>query len=692
MGTVAYMSPEQACAEALDQRTDIWSLGVVLYEMLSGKLPFRGEYDQVVLYSILHKDPESIAGLRSSIPLDFEAVVKKCLKKEREERYQNVAELKEDLERLKHDLKPQKISLPGKKTKALRPFPKLLRKILLPLAVLVLALVLILFFPPSRHLIKNWTGFEIRPSEKKLAVLPFSVVGGDSATRAFCDGLVASLTRNLLQLRQFERGLWVVPGQEVNKRGTVSASEAKRLFKVDWSLSGSMQRFGDVVRLTLTLIDSRNLRQEKSLDITEHIGNIVALQEGLVINVAKMLGIEPEPKARQLLFAGGTTVPDAFELYLQACGNLALNEKLDSLDAAINLFEQAIEKDPNYALSYAGLAETFWHKYKLTKNADFVEEAQSACNQAIQINAFLTSVYTLLGTIYREEGQYEEAIREFELAINIDPADFDAQLKLALTLEESGNLKEAEKNYRKAIKLSPDYWEGYNNLGVFYYLRGRYQEAEKMFRKATEWMPENVLAYNNLISIYYLLGRMESARAVFEKSIAIKPNAAAYSNMGTIDFYQGRYADAMIMYEEAINLGESDFVIWGNLADSYRYTPGYSEKAKGAYQKAIQLAEGLLSTQQANANLHSSLALYYVKSGEGEKALIEVSRARQIAPDDLTILFKSILVLELTDQREQALDALEEYMNRGGSLEEIRQDPDLSGLRTDLRFQQIILK
>lgn len=690
MGTVAYMSPEQAYGETVDHRTDIWSLGTVLYETLTGQTPFKGEYQQVVLHSILNKNPQPITSLRSGVPLELEGIVNKCLEKDPSERYQTVADLIADLKRLKRDMTTGKAAILTTTAPAPHPLPQLLRKIVLPIGAVVLALLFLLVLPSTRRVVENWLGFEIIPTEKRLVILPLTVVGGDSSQLVFCEGLVETLISQLTRLEQFQRSLWVLPYMDVSEFEITSPSEAQRIFRVTLVLRGSFKRIGDMFSLSLKLVDTKTLRELNSLTITDHIANISTLQEDVAIKLVDMLGVELQPQIRHVLSAGGTTIPGAYESYLQGLGYMIRAEKEENLDYAISLFEQTIRQDPHYALAYAELGKAYWQKYKLTKESDFVEKAQSSCKRAIKISDRLAPVHVTLGIIYRETGEYEEAFKEFQHALKLDLESYDAYIGLAITYAKDEKPTEAEESYKKLIRLKPSYWRAYSHLGNFYYRLGHNAEAEKMFRHSTELMTENVLDCNNLIAIYYLLGQNDSATAMFEKSIAIKPNADAYSNMGSIYFFQRRYADALVLYEEAVALGENDYTILGNLADSYRYTPGYSEKAQEAYKRAIQLAEEKLEIAPRYAQLRSSLAVYYAKLADRKNALAEISKARKLAPKDVPILLNRILVFELVNKRDQAIQALQEYIELGGSPEEVRNHPDLSGLRTDPRFQQLI--
>ncbi len=690
MGTVTYMSPEQALGETVDHRTDIWSLGIVLFEMLTGQVPFKGEYDQVVLNSILNRSPQPITGLRSGIPLELEAIVNKCLEKDPTERYQTAADVKADLKRLKRDMTAGKTGVPSATTAAPHPFSKILRKTALPLGAIILVLLLLLILPSTRRVVENWLGFEIISTEKHLAVLPFTIIGGDEADKAFCDGLVETLASKLTRLEQFQKSLWVVPFSDVRESRITSPSDVRRVFRVPLALKGSFKRIGDMVSLTLKLVDTKTQRELKSQPITDHIANISTLQDSVVINLAEMLDIELQPQALSVLTAGGSTIPRAYEFYLQGRGYMLHYEKEDKLDTAISLFKRAIEQDPYYALAYAGLGKAYWRKYNNTKDSDLLKKAQSSCHSAIEINDRLAPVHVTLGIIYGEKGQYEDVIKESQQALLLDPVNFGALRELAEAYENLAKLEKAEATYKKAIDLKPSYWTGYSLLGYFYYHQGRNAEAEKMYRRSTELMTENILDYNNLIAVYHQLGQKDLAIAMFEKSIAIKPDSAAYSNMGFNYFIHGLYADAMAMYEEAIALGENDYVIWANLADSYRYTPGLQGKAQEAYQHAIQLAEKELEINPRDASLHSSLAVNYAKARDHKNALDEISKARKMAPSDVPILFDYVLVLEIVNQRDHAIQALQEYIERGGSMEEIRNHPDLSGLRADPRYQQLI--
>jgi serine/threonine-protein kinase len=211
-----------------------------------------------------------------------------------------------------------------------------------------------------------------------------------------------------------------------------------------------------------------------------------------------------------------------------------------------------------------------------------------------------------------------------------------------------------------------------------------------MWCRVIELTPDNVRGYSNLGALYSTMGRNELAIAMLKKSFEIKPTSTAASNLGYIYFYQDKYAYAMTMFEKAIELGKNDYVSWGNLADTYRYTPGYQEKAEQAYQRAIQLSEKELEINPKDSEILSKLAHYYALSGEYKKALDKNAKARKLAPNNVEVLRKAVFVFELTNQRDQALQALEEYIRRGGSMEEIRKDPDLSKLRKDPRYQQLV--
>lgn len=683
LGTVAYMSPEQARGGKVDFRTDIWSLGVVFYEMLTGELPFRGEYEQAVIYSILNVDPDPIAG----IPLECERIVNCCLKKDSEKRYSSTADLQEDLKLLEQEVSSGKVPARKKKTAAPRPLPKLLRKPAVLIGGVILALLMVFVFLFRRQTVKEWLGFD----EKSLAVLPFTVVGGDSTDQIFCDGLVGTFTDKLIQLERFKKSLWIVPASEVTDNEINSPSDARRVFKsVKIVITGIIRRMGDMIVLKSSLVDTKTLRQIDLLEFTDHIANISIWQNEVIYKLAQILDVELNPETQRILSAGETTVPAAFEHYVNGQGFKQHFERGDNLDAAINLFKQAVEIDTLYALAYLALGQAYQLKFENTKNADFSEFVISACQRAIQINDQSFPAYILLGKAYRAMGKYEDAIEEFRHILQNDPDNYDATRYLAIALEETGNLEKAEAIYKQAIQLRKSYWGSYDDLGVFYHYDSRNREAERMFHQATELMSEDIFAYRNLIVIYFTLGKSNLAREMFDRAIAIKQDAVAYSNMGTVDFFEGLYANAVTMYEEAIKLGEEDYTIFGNLADSYRYTIGNTEKTRRAYKEAARLTEKELEIYPEDAILRSQLARYYAILSHYKDAVTEITKAKNMAPNSSSVLRRCVLVFELANRREDALQALSEYIILGGAMEEIDKDPDLAGLRVDPRYRQLI--
>lgn len=690
MGTVAYMSPEQASGEGVDHRTDIWALGVVLYEMLTGSLPFKGDYEQAVVFSILNEDPVPMRDVLTNVPLELDKIANKCLEKDPNQRYQNVSELLADMRGVASDMGLVPSTKPATQAHAQYPRLRLNRKLTGVLAGALTVLLLFLLLSTGWQRVKNWLGFMGEPAEKHLLVLPFTNIGDEPGNQAFCDGLVETLTSKLTQLEQFHGPLWVVPASEVRQSGIGSASGARRLFGVNLVVTGSVQRMADRFRLTLNLVDAKSLRQIGSSVIDGDISNVSILQDDSVLKIAKMLNVELEPQTRRVLTAGGTTVPGAYEFYLKGRGYLQRYEKEKNIDTAIQLFELAIDHDSLYALAYAGLGEAYWRKFEVSKDAQWVERALTNCERAVELNDLLAPVNVTLGLIRTGTGRYKEAIKEFQRALTVDPVNADAYRGMAKAYEAQGRLGEAEMTYEKAIELKPDYWAGYNDLGIFYYRHGRYEDAIKQFQQVIELIPLNTRGYRNLGGIYFYLRRMKEAIQMFKRSLEIEPNYPAYSNLATAYYYKGQYEDAARMYEKALELNDQDHIVWGNLASAYYWTPGEREKAHETYQRAAELAEEIRKVNPRDPEVLTDLAGYYSMTGDSGKAMSLLRQVVDMRPEDLKVMFHIGSSYEKLGKRELALEWIGKALENGYSLAEIERSPSLKELRADARFQLLL--
>jgi len=712
MGTVYYISPEQALGKEADPRSDIWSLAVVLYEMLTGRLPFSGESPAAVLYAIIHAEPAPIDQLNPGLATTLLACLGRMLAKKPQERYQGAKELQLDLEKIRAEMKTEgtevlrfereerRFSLAGivrflnpkKIIGARRRSPK--RRALIAAALLALTglSVFFLLHPNGRNLLRRGLGLAGVPEIKHMAVLPLLVIGGDSTSQTFSDGLVETLTSKLTQIEQSERSMWIVPASELRSSGIDSPSRARKALGVNLVITGSLQQNSNSVRLILNLIDATAMRQLRSAVITETNTIGADFQDRAAAEVARMLDLELKPAIRSRLTAGGTSRPKANEFYLQGRGLLQRYEQQENLDAAIGLFQKAVQEDGDFALAFAGLGEAYWRKYELTKNPDLVQEAQANCQRALKLNGNLVPVQITLGIIDRGQGNYQEAIISFKKALALDPVNSEALLELAIAYEGQGKPAAAEATYLRTIKLKPNYWAAINNLGFFYYFNGRLQEAETMWRQVTKLTPDNIRGYNNLGVVYQYQGKINLARQMFEKSLTIRANADAYSNLGTIYFFEKRYREAAAMYEAGIAMGRNDYLIWGNLGDAYRYLPDLNNKVREAFQTAIKLANEQLQVNPSDAHLHSSLAVFYAKTNQTIHALDETARAVKITENNLSVLFNTALVYELANMRHQALITLKKYLALSGPEQAVDQEPLFSNLRRNSDYTSLLIE
>jgi tetratricopeptide (TPR) repeat protein len=686
VGTLAYMSPEQIQGKKLDQRSDIFSFGVVLFQMLVGQPPFKGTSDFGLMYEIVHGPTPSVVDKHSGIPPGLQRILGTMLEKDVDRRYRTSEDLLEDLKQVTREWESG--VAPPSSPPPRGPAPRKWRWLAGSALVGLLAVLGVLGWIAARSpYISEW--FSGVPAEKKIAVLPFLNVGGAGDTQALCDGIMEALTSELTQLEQFHGSLWVVPSTEVRRERLVSAAGARRVLGANLVISGSLQRDSQHVHLTASLVDAGTLRQLSSRTIEKPFAEFADLQESVVREIAKMLDLELGSQERQILAAGQPKAAGAYDLYLQAQGYLQRRNVAD-LDRAIDLFERAVAQDPNYVLAYAGLGEAYWKKYRATSDSHWVELAERNCNRALALNDHLAPVYVALGIVQEGTGKHEDAIRTFQRALELDPINASAHSELGNSYLAMGKLEEAESIYKKAAQLRPNDFTSMDDLGLFYYGRGRAKDAIKIFQRMTELVPDNSSGYTNLGAVYWMDAQYDNAAISYEKSLALRPTASAYSSLGTVYFFLDRCPEAVPLMEKATEILPKNDQVWANLGDVYGCSPSGKEKAAQAYRRAIQLADELLLVNPKDAEALGRVALYLARLGEKGDAVAKTKQAVQLASTSRSVMWNAALTYELADQRDLALEAVKSALQSGQPVQEISHEPALSKLRLDPRYNRLM--
>ena len=682
-GTLPYMSPEQLEGRETGPRSDIWSLGVMLYEMASGSRPFRGENLYRLCTAIIQ---EPLPPLPDNVPAGLAAVIKRCLQKEPSRRYQRASELRAALETL--EIGGPAVAEPAR-VKAAGPLSQSGLWIALGVAVVLLAGVGIgtLWRSKTPSSPGKGGGMSV-PERVQLAVLPASGAT-DSDDSAFNDGLVETLTSRLTTLTE-KHPLAVIPASEVRARKVATVDAARAEFGVNLGLVINVQHAEGQERVNYSLVDAASHQQLRGGTITAPRGDPFALQDQVSESVTQALELQLQPQEKRALQAHGTTEPAAYDFYLQGRGYLQDYVKPENVENAINVFNSALKKDPVFAAANAGLGEAYWWKYELTHDKKWVAAAQDNCRRGAERDSALSEAHICLGRIFGGTGNYEKSVDEYRQGVELEPTNDAAHGGLAYAYEHLGQLDAAEKTFKQAIAVRPNYWATYNWLGNFYERHARYDDAIAMYSQVVSLAPDSFTGYYNLGATRIVQGKYAEAIPVLQRSLGIRKTAEATSNLGTAYFQLRRYTDAASAFEQSTQLDAQNYVIWGNLGDAYNWAPGRRGEATAAYGKAIALGEEKLRVNPRDAQVLSSLAMYHAMRGERKVALDNADAALRLNPKSPDLLFNAGITYQQLGNTQRALDVLEKAVAAGVSPATLRDTPNFDGLRANRRYLKLI--
>jgi serine/threonine-protein kinase len=684
LGTPLYMSPEQVEGKPVDHRSDIYTLGLIFYEMLTGILPFSGDSTFQLMYQRVHQQPKRPELVIPDLPPYLSRICLKCLEKEPARRYNSASEILVDLEFQHAPTQTRTVQIT---------LPIISRKVsLISASALVLLIAGLFAIPGVRDFIfhrkpaEPTSGIPALKQGKYVAVLPMRVLGDQNSLNYVADGLEEALSAKLFQLHDMH----TASASEVQKvRPSNSLNDTARQLGVNLVVSGTIQGSGDKLRVVASLDDVSSGRRVWTQEFSGVQQDLLTLEDQIYVKLVDALALKPSNEETARASSHPTENIEAYDLYLKGRDALRKQQDIKNVQSAIDLFEQAIKKDPVFPLAYAGVADASLVMYRETKNSFWSAKALAAAQQAHSMNDTQPEIILALGSVYTASGRTSEAISVLKHALEVAPNSDEAYGRIAWVDLNNGRSADAIQYFQKAIDINPYYWMNYNNLGNAYYQIGDFAKAAEYYRKVIELDPGNSYAYNNLGAVLLQSGRFEEALAPFQKVLQFSPDAQAYSNLGIAYFYQKKYDQAITAYEKAVQLVPNSDMFVGNLAEAYDLA-GQKDRARTTFDQAISLGYKGLQVNPRDAGTKGRLALWYGKKGDVKQALRFIAEARAIDPSDLDLIYYQAQAQALSGDKTAALDTLRTAFKKGQPPAIAQAEPDLQSLQQDPAFQKLV--
>jgi tetratricopeptide (TPR) repeat protein len=500
------------------------------------------------------------------------------------------------------------------------------------------------------------------------------------------EGILHSLSGRLSQLRSLQ--IETLPADNsVNQQDSPQGLAQET--GCQFYLTGSLNEVRGKLHANLSLQDTTSGKTTWSKEFSALPQDVFTMQDEIYNKLLVALSVKPTTEELALGAARPTESVDAYDLYLRGRAAIRNQRSVQTLQSAVNLYNEALKKDPGFALAYCGLADAYLDLYQETKDSSMPEKALGAAQQAEQLARNNPEVHFSMGSVYLATGKTSEAVVEFKQALALAPNSDEGHRRLGSAWVAAGRKDDALTAYQHAVDLNPYYWLNYSKLGNAALTFGENDKALAAYQRVTQLVPNREDGYDNLGIVYFRQGKWEECIRAFQKAMAIEPSANVSSNLGTAYYCLQRYSDAINAYKEAVRLDPNSQVFAGNLADAYR-ADGQASAAQAAYEHAIDLAYKDYRVNPRDADTLSSLSLYYAKKGDTARALEFIHRARTLQPDAVQLLDVEAIVNALANRPKEALEAVRAALAKGYSAQEFKNEPELRSLQSLPEFQRLL--
>jgi len=666
-GTPAYMSPEQLTTQTADVQNDVYAAGVLLFELLTARRPFDAPDVLSLAIRATTAPTPLVSQFRPDVPAPIDDVVARAMAKDPKERFASAAELRAAL-----------VAVRGR-APGTRPAWLVWAGVAAAIAIGAV----------------TWTMTRGEPHARApIAILP-AISQGDEVVEALGAGFVSTLADNLSSAP----GLTIVLGSRLKPEFLLPSRDLAKAardlgagYAIDLQLSGTADR----VRVNGTIVEAG---RERPVWQGRHEGDAIEVNRWVADQIAGALegiGIlsrRPTPGERGRMRRVPTSVPGAFVAYAKGETRLetadSAPDRARAASTAIDAFNEAIRRDPSFALALAALSEACGRMYVYTRDAAWASCAHEKARLALEADPDSARVHLSVGLVHQRMGRIEDALREARQAVTLSPTSDDAHRLLGNVLSDRGDADGAVAELQRAIELRPDYWLNHSTLGFVQQRAGRYKLAVTAYRRAAELQP-SAANYHRLGTALHLSGNVQEAIGNYKHAVELAQDPGAYSNLGFSYYSAGRYEEALAAWLESARLSQTPSpTTLRNLGDVYERL-NQRDKSRESYTAARDGARRLLKVNPSDVNQIALIALCEAKLGNHAEAALRAAEALGLRPDDNTVLYKVAVVEALDGDKVHAIAHLKEALARGYPAAFARDDFDLQGLRNDPQFVSLV--